>query len=141
MRQFLIPALLVIAVLSSCSKEERNLRRLEGTWEVTELKTHSLWITGGGDLFHFNECHHRDLKRSAVRCKGTFTSNYGKEEFEYEVVKNNTFILYPLGSNGHISKYCQTWSIQKESTKTKMILKGQRSLTLDRDLFIIKKIN
>jgi len=89
------------------------MRKLKGTWEVTEVKNDSITLTNTGEKFTFFEC-----KNELLDCDGIFKTSDGKEEnIIWGVAKHTVFILDIRDTNLIVYKYNGNGNIIELSKK------------------------
>jgi hypothetical protein len=118
MKKLLIFSLSIAFIVAACSKEQRVVNKLEGTWKATQAKGNLLGfelevpITDVDILFTFNECKVKD-----GACDGTYVLDEYTEFFSYTIGGEGTTIDW-IDSAG-MAQSIEILELEKETFKVK----------------------
>lgn len=87
MKTLITTLILGLIILSSCSKEQRIVNRMQGKWTVTEAEISNMGTFEPNMVFQFDYCKQRT----------TDFCDYSLHDFDQDMTVNGT---YAIGDNG-----------------------------------------
>ncbi len=87
MKTGFITLILGLFILSSCSKEQRIVNRMQGKWTVTEVEISTIGVFEPNMVFQFEHC----------KQNKTDFCDYSLHDFDQDATVNGT---YAIGENG-----------------------------------------